>query len=76
VVNLDPFSPREGHVHLPLHDLGLDWEQPYRSHDLVADETHLWNGGRIWLRLDPQESPYRVFGLEAWRRVDFAEPCG
>jgi starch synthase (maltosyl-transferring) len=76
VVNLDPFSPREGHIHLPLPELGLDWEQPYRSHDLVSEETHLWNGGRIWLRLDPQESPYRVYSLEAWRRVDYAEPCG
>ena len=76
VVNLDPFSPHEGHIHLPLPELGLDWEQPYRSHDLVGDETHLWSGGRIWLRLDPHDSPYRVYSLEAWRRIDYAEPCG
>jgi starch synthase (maltosyl-transferring) len=76
VVNLDPFAPREGHIHLPIDQWGIGWDEPYRIRDLTFDETHLWTGGRIWLRLDPQESPYRIYSIERWRPVQFAEPCG
>jgi starch synthase (maltosyl-transferring) len=76
VVNLDPFEPREGHIELPIGEWGIGWHDPYRIHDLTFDETHLWTTGRIWLRLDPQESPYRIYSIEPWRFVEFAEPCG
>ncbi len=76
VVNLDPFAPHEGHIHLPVDEWGIGWHDPYRIRDLTFDETHLWTGGRIWLRLDPQESPYRIYSIEPWRFVEFAEPCG
>ena len=76
VVNLDPFEAREGHIHLPVHEWGLEWHEPYRIRDLTFEETHLWTGGRIWLRLDPQESPFRIYAIEPWKHVDFAEPSG
>ena len=76
VVNLDPFEPREGHIMLPIHEWGIEWHEPYRIRDLTFDETHLWTGGRIWLRLDPGESPYRIYAIEPWKHVDYVEVSG
>jgi starch synthase (maltosyl-transferring) len=74
VVNLDPYQTREGHIDLPIGEWGIGWHDPYRIHDLTFDETHLWTTGHIWLRLDPQESPYRIYHIEPWPFVEFEDP--
>ncbi len=73
VVNLDPFEPREGHIDLPIGEWGIDWNDPYRIHDLTFDESHLWTTGHIFLRLDPQASPYRIYHIEPWPFVEFRD---
>ncbi len=75
VVNLDPFGAHETTIHLPLPELGIDPEQPYRAQDLLSGETHLWTGASQRLRLDPRDEPARLFALRPWARVDYGEPC-
>ncbi len=75
VVNLDPFGAHETTIHLPLPELGIDPEQPYRAQDLLFGETHLWTGASQRLRLDPRDEPARLFALRPWARVDYGEPC-
>jgi starch synthase (maltosyl-transferring) len=50
VVNLDPFSPREGLTILPA-DLGYPPAFPVR--DLLSDETYTWRIGRNYVGLPP-----------------------
>jgi starch synthase (maltosyl-transferring) len=73
VVNLDPFERREGHIDLPIGEWGIGWNDPYRIHDLTLDESHLWTTGHIWLSLDPQVSPYRIYHIEPWPFVEFVD---
>ncbi|MFM9108243.1 MAG: alpha-1,4-glucan--maltose-1-phosphate maltosyltransferase, partial [Chloroflexota bacterium] len=74
VVNLDPYEAREGHIELPIQEWGIGWNDPYRIHDLTFDESHLWTTGHIFLRLDPRESPYRIYHVEPWRFVEYVDP--
>ena len=53
VVNLDPFTAREGLAILPAA-LGLPPAFPVR--DVLADETYLWHIGRNYVRLEPGQS--------------------
>jgi len=75
VVNLDPFGPHESAVRLPLRELGLPDDQPYRVQELLSGETQLWTGPEQRLRLEPEE-PARFYALQAWQRVDYVEGCG
>ena len=76
VVNLDPFSPHEATVHLPLPDLGIARDEPFRAQNLLTGETNLWSGGEQRLRLDPQDEPALFFSLKGWQRVSYVEGCG
>ncbi len=64
VVNINPFTWHEGTLHLDLEQLGLDPSQPFRVHDLIGDETYLWNGSANYIRLDPGSEPAHVFRIE------------
>jgi starch synthase (maltosyl-transferring) len=49
-VNLDPFTPHEGVVQIPVH-LGLP--PAFEVRDLLAGETYRWRIGRNYVRLEP-----------------------
>lgn len=76
VVNLDPFNAHEATVDLPLPDLGIDWDEPFRVKNLLSGETHLWTGSQHRLWLDPHHEPALFFALNPWERVDYVEGCG
>lgn len=76
VVNLDPFGPHEATVDLPLPDLGLGWDEPFRVQNLLTGETHLWTGSQHRLWLDPHQEPALFFSLRGWERVDYVEASG
>ena len=61
--NLDPHHAQSGWLELPLAALGLDANQPYQAHDLLTDARYLWQGGRNFVRLDPQVSPVHILRL-------------
>jgi starch synthase (maltosyl-transferring) len=62
-VSLDPFSSQECRVNLPLEELGIDPTQAYLLHDLLGDEKHICQGGRITFEFDPAVLPARVFSI-------------
>ncbi len=56
IANLDPRSAQEGWVWLDLWQLGLQAHPgPYRAHDLLTDQTWIWEGADNWVRLDPHD---------------------
>ncbi len=63
VVNLDPHHVQSGWVTLPLHEFGLDYQQPYQAHDLLSDARYLWSGERNYVELNPHVIPAHVFRL-------------
>ena len=75
-VNLDPFSAHETTIKVPLSELGINPEEPYRAHDLLTGETELWTRSEQRLRLDPKTEPARLFALEPWQRIDYDDPSG
>ena len=61
VLNLDPFAPHDGLVHLPVGDLGLEPDAAYEVHDLLNEARYTWHGATNWVRLDPAVSPAHIF---------------
>jgi starch synthase (maltosyl-transferring) len=61
VVNLDPFHTRSGWVHVPIHELGINPNQPYLVHDLLSDDKYIWQGERNYVELNPQVLPANIF---------------
>ncbi|MBI4639032.1 MAG: hypothetical protein HY727_22060 [Candidatus Rokubacteria bacterium] len=62
-VNLDPFGPHAGLVDVPIHELGLAPDQPYRMHELITDRWWEWRGPRGYVELDPAVEPAQIFAL-------------
>jgi len=63
VVNLDYRHKQSGWVDLSLEELGLDYDQPYEVHDLLADATYHWQGSRNYVELDPRKIPAHIFRI-------------
>ena len=61
VVNLDYRYKQSGWVDLFLEELGLNPDQSYQVHDLLADTTYQWRGSRNYVELNPQEIPAHIF---------------
>jgi starch synthase (maltosyl-transferring) len=64
VVNTDPFHPQESMIHVPIHEMGIDDEQPYVVHDLLSGAHYTWRGVRNYVRLDPAVEPGHLFIVE------------
>ena len=67
VVNLDPHHTQSGWMMLPLDELGLKPDQSYVLHDALGDGRYLWSGSRVFVELNPSQSPAQIFVLR--RRV-------
>ncbi len=63
-VNLDPFAAHESLVDVPLADLGLAPDAPYRMRELLSGTLYEWRGPRGYVRLDPAVEPAQIFRLE------------
>ncbi|HVX37958.1 MAG TPA: alpha-1,4-glucan--maltose-1-phosphate maltosyltransferase [Gemmatimonadaceae bacterium] len=64
IVNTDPHHVQETMVHVPIHEMGLDDDEPYVVHDLLTGERYTWRGVRNYVRLDPEEQPGHLFAIE------------
>ncbi len=64
-VNLDPYAAQEAMVPVPIDELGLDADAPYRMRDLLTDTSYQWRGPRGYVRLDPRERAGHLFRFEA-----------
>lgn len=72
-VNLDPHHKQSAWVHLPLGEFGVAENQSYMVHDLIGDDTFIWQGPRNYIELDPHMLPGRIFRLKKRmkRETDF-----
>ncbi len=62
VVNLNFQEAQHGFVELPLAELGLAADRPYRVQDLLAENAvFTWQGSRNFVDLDPQKTIAHVF---------------
>ncbi len=61
VINLDVHHTRAGFVELDLPALGLASGESFQVHDVLADTRFLWNGGRVFVQIDPNVLPASVF---------------
>jgi starch synthase (maltosyl-transferring) len=62
-VNLDPFAPHSAWVELPLGELGIAEEEPYKLHERITDTWQEWRGPRGRVTLDPAVEPAAIFSL-------------
>jgi starch synthase (maltosyl-transferring) len=61
--SLDPFATRATMVDVPIQELGIAPDQPYRMHELLGDTTYEWRGPRGYVELDPANDPAQIFVL-------------
>ena len=73
VVSFDPYHTQSGFLELPLHELGLSYDEPYALHDLLNGERYFWQGGRNYVELNPHKFPAHIFEVRphAPREQDF-----
>ena len=64
-VNLDPHHVQETMVHVPIHEMGIDDDEPYVVHDLLTGARYHWRGVRNYVRLDPAYQPGHLLLVEA-----------
>jgi starch synthase (maltosyl-transferring) len=61
VVSLDPHHPQSGWLELDHGVLGMEPDESYQVHDILAGGRYLWEPGRNYVHLDPHTSPAHVF---------------
>jgi starch synthase (maltosyl-transferring) len=73
VVNLDSVYTQSGWVTVPLTDWGIGPDHPFLAHDLLNDQTYIWQGERNYVQLDPQATPAHLFAIRKRlkREMDF-----
>ena len=73
VVNLDPFHTQSGWVRVPLDQLGIDSTQPYLVHDLLSEDSYIWQGERNFVEVNPRVLPAKIFRVRKRlkREMDF-----
>ncbi len=62
-VNLDPFAAHSARAELPLGELGLGADQPYKLHERLTDTWHEVRGRSFEVSLDPGAEPAAVYSL-------------
>ncbi len=63
-VNLDPHNVQEAAFEVPLWEFGLGDQAAISVTDLMLGEKFMWYGKNQSIRLDPAESPFRIWRLE------------
>ena len=61
--SLDPIAPRASMVDVPIAELGIGADQPYRMHELLSDRWFEWRGPRGYVELHPEVDPAQIFVL-------------
>jgi starch synthase (maltosyl-transferring) len=61
--NLDLHATRAAWVELPLWELGIAEDRPYRMHEVVTDTWQEWRGRGARVTLDPHHEPAAIFVL-------------
>jgi starch synthase (maltosyl-transferring) len=64
-VSLDPHIAQEAAIEVPLWEFGLDDQAAISVTDLMGGNHFMWYGKTQRIRLDPLDSPFRIWRLEA-----------
>jgi starch synthase (maltosyl-transferring) len=62
-VSLDPNTPQEAAIEVPLWQFGLPDDAAIRVTDLMRDQSFIWYGKYQRVRLDPADMPFSVWRL-------------
>jgi len=62
-VNLDPHGAHAAIVDVPIDELGLAPDQPYRMQELLSEVSYEWRGPRGFIDLNPVDAPAQIFAL-------------
>jgi len=62
--NLDPTTERDSLVTVPIDELGIAENEPYKMHELLADKVWYWQGRTGFVKLYPGADPAQIFRLE------------
>ncbi|MDM0079164.1 alpha-1,4-glucan--maltose-1-phosphate maltosyltransferase [Variovorax sp. J31P179] len=60
IVNLDPHNAQWGFLSLDPSEVDVPRDQPFQMHDLLTDQRFSWQGGRHFIRLEPERVPAHV----------------
>jgi starch synthase (maltosyl-transferring) len=63
IVNLDPHTPHEGEVELPLAALGRAADDAFEMEEAFSGAVSAFSGARQRFRLDPETEPVLIFHL-------------
>jgi starch synthase (maltosyl-transferring) len=64
VVSFDPHVAQEAAFEVPLWEFGLDDQAAISVTDLMREVSFMWYGKSQRIRLDPTDSPFRIWRLE------------
>jgi starch synthase (maltosyl-transferring) len=62
-VNLDPFAAHSARVELPIGELAIGADQPYKLHERLTDTWLEWRGPTGRVTLDPAVEPAAIYAL-------------
>jgi starch synthase (maltosyl-transferring) len=60
-VSLDPHSPQEAAIEIPLWEWGLPDNAALAATDLMRGHRFVWNGKNQRVRLDPADLPFAIW---------------
>jgi starch synthase (maltosyl-transferring) len=61
--NMDPHHTHAALVEVPIHELGIAADEPYRMHELLSDVAYEWRGPTGYVELDPARDLAQIFHL-------------
>ena len=61
--NLDLHGTRAARVQVPIDELGIAPDHPYRMHELLSDVAYEWRGPSGFVELDPARDSAQIFHL-------------
>ena len=61
--SLDTDRARAAVVEVPLHELGIAPDHPYRMHELLSDVSYEWRGPHGYVDLEPARDLAQIFHL-------------
>jgi starch synthase (maltosyl-transferring) len=62
--NMEPAVVHDSFVEIPLDELGIQWNQPYRMRELLSGQVYEWVGPRGYVKLYPDVDSAQIFRLE------------
>ena len=61
--SLDPLAPRSSRVDVPIAELGIGEDEPYRMYEVLSDRWFEWRGPRGYVELQPEVNLAQIFVL-------------